>query len=85
MRRMGYLGLAAGLVVSTAWLAGCNRPSLVRWNHPHAHSDSLGETADEHYHRVRRISDHDRRLLNEDLDLLFLTERESRLTRWHAK
>ena len=65
--------------------AACNRPSLVGVNYPHAHSETFSETGDEHYQRVSRMADHDRRLLQEDLDLLFQTDRPSRLARWHTR
>ena len=47
--------------------------------------ETLSESSDEHYHRVGMILDRDRRALAEDLDLLFLTERPTRLSRWHGK
>lgn len=71
----------AGLLFSVA----CNRPSFMGVNYPHAHSETLTESADEHYHRVSQIAEQDRRLLQDDLDLLFQSDRPSRLTRWHSK
>jgi len=47
--------------------------------------ETLGETGDEHRERVSTIADQDARALVEDLDLLFMTDRPTRLTRWHGR
>jgi len=52
---------------------------------PHTCMETLAETPDEHFHRSDMNYDRDRRALAEDLDLLFLTERPTRLSKWHGK
>ena len=76
----GVLALVGGFA-----LTACNSPSMVGVNYPHARSATLAESGDEHYQRVSRGAERDRLLLQEDLDLLFQTERPTRLTRWHVK
>ncbi len=65
--------------------AGCMGRQGVWLNDPHAHMETLGETGDEHRERVSTIADQDARALVEDLDLLFMTDRPTRLTRWHGR
>lgn len=72
------LGLS---VVACVWATGCWSAS----SRPHTCKETLAEDCDEHYHRAEMIYDRDRRALAEDLDLLFLTERPTRLSRWHGK
>jgi len=55
------------------------------WMYPHENTETLGETPDEHRHRVVTSLEQDRKSLNEDLDLLFMTDRPTRLTRWHSR
>jgi hypothetical protein len=55
-----------------------------RW-YPHADNEGMGETDCEHFQRVVRLDEIRRRQLVDDLDLLFMTERNSRLTRWHER
>ena len=63
---------------------GCMGAKSV-WMYPHAHLETLGETGDEHRERVSTIADQDARAIVEDLDLLFMTDRPTRLTRWHGR
>jgi hypothetical protein len=81
--------VVAGLLTALT-LAGCASSAGVRgrplvWTQPHAASESLGESPDEHYHRVSSVVTHDARALVDDLDLFFMTDRTSRLTRWHSR
>jgi hypothetical protein len=55
------------------------------WMYPHRNMETLAETRDEHRDRVHGVLEQDRRALAEDLDLLFQTDRPTRLTRWHSK
>ena len=64
---------------------GCMGRSGVWLNYPHAHGATIGETGAEHHERVSVVADQDARALVEDLDLLFMTDRPTRLTRWHAR
>ncbi len=85
MTRLMRFVSGACLCAAVLLIAACNRPSMVGINYPHARQPTLGETGDEHYQRVSRVAKHDRRLLQEDLDLFFLTDRSTRLTRWHTR
>ncbi len=73
--------VALGGCAASAGVAG--RPLV--WTQPHAASETLAESELDHYHRVSVVVDHDRRALIEDFDLLFMTDRTSRLTRWHSR
>lgn len=59
--------------------------ATVGFNYPHASGEGLGLTPQEHYQAVSQSSAKDTRALIEDLDLFFLTERPTRLTRWHDR
>ncbi len=48
-------------------------------------SSTFTQNPHERKRQHQRIADHDRRGLQEDLDLLFMNERNSRLTRWHDR
>ena len=75
----------ASLVASgCATSAGAQGRRLV-WANPHAAMENLAESPDDHYARVAHYRKHDARALTEDLDLLYMTEKGSRLTRWHGK
>ena len=72
--------------VLTVLMAGCGRLRLPRsWSYPHAMRATLTDSAEDHNERVSRILAHDRRALIEDLDLLFMTDRQGRLNRWHDR
>jgi hypothetical protein len=66
-------------------LPACSSHEFVDTWHFHADNPGMGETGDEHFHRVVRIEDTRRAGMTHDLDLLFMTDRPSRLTRWHEK
>ena len=70
-------------------LAGCatNSPHGVpaSWLYPHVKLRTAGEARDDHHYRVARILNLDSRLLADDLDLLFMTDRSTRLSRWHSR
>lgn len=70
---------ALGVILAT----GCSQAT--RLHYPHSEQVTTGETSAEHHARVLRGTSHDRRLLADDLDLFFMTDRPTRLTRWHAK
>jgi hypothetical protein len=55
------------------------------WMYPHKCTETLAETGEEHQQRVHRALELDRRALAEDLDLVFMTDRPTRLTRWHSR
>lgn len=89
MTRFARRMLAVGLL-TTFVLSGCASSPGVHevssaWMYPHARARTLAEPGDDHYHRIARILAVDKRALAEDLDLLFMTERSTRLTRWHDR
>ncbi len=84
MQRIVRFGLLV-LVVAATGMAGCTSRASQLWVHAHRHGATLGQTSEEHNQQVIQIVDHDRRALIDDLDLVFMTDRTSRLTRWHAR
>ncbi len=83
MARFARYTLAACLLLTVSGL-GCATRSGLMLTYPHAKGTPLAQSSDEHYQSVSRIAAHDRRALVEDLDLLFMTDRPTRLTRWHS-
>ncbi|UCE58751.1 MAG: hypothetical protein JSU63_15060 [Phycisphaerales bacterium] len=77
--------ILAGCLIVTLVSAGCSTNPVVMAEYPHAMSPTLGQSPHEHYQGISNIAARDRRALIEDLDLLFLTDRPSRLSRWHDK
>ena len=84
MFRLTRWTLALCAVASLA-AAGCMGRQGVWLNDPHARLETLGETSEEHRERVSAVADQDARALVEDLDVLFMTDRPTRLTRWHGR
>lgn len=81
--------LAAALLIALG-VPGCavftrSPRSTVVLNYPHATEATVTQTPQEHYQHVSNIAAQDARALVDDLDLLFFTDRPSRLTRWHAR
>ena len=85
--------LAVCCIISVA-LTGC---SLVKgWSedlqqaklflqYPHARMGTLTQTPDEHFYVISEVIRRDKTALIDDLDMLFLTDRPTRLTRWHDR
>jgi len=90
MNRMRFL-VVAGIVAGGAFVSvGCR--SSARTNHVAndyqgrvERGETFGETPSEHYQRVSRYTANEKRSLAEDIDLLLLRDRGSRLSRWHDK
>ncbi len=59
--------------------------ATVGFNYPHSQGETLGQSPHEHHRRIAASSAHDARALVEDLDLWYLTDRPTRLTRWHDR
>ncbi len=83
-------GSMVALVLGVMTLSGCAawsgaQRATVLYNYPHAGGEAMTLTSEEHQHRVSEISARDSRALVEDLELLFLTDRPTRLTRWHSR
>lgn len=75
---VGVLALGCGpLTKPPRWSAGVRNIS--------AGQESLSESADDHYERVYQVYQHDGRGLAEDMDMMLLTDRPSRLNRWHDR
>lgn len=84
MTRVGSrLVIGCGLV-SCVWLTGCSTKAMAT-AHPHSRTETLAQDPHEHFHTVSMSLEQDRRTLAEDLDLLFMTDRPTRLTRWHSR
>lgn len=90
VQRMARFARCMVLALSLVVLGGC--ASWVPWRagdmgsfYPHARSETLGQSGEDHEHAIRSMSAHDKRALVEDLDLLFQTERPTRLSRWHGR
>ncbi len=70
--------------------SGCASPTRShRWNillnYPHAEKGTLSMSSEEHFQEISNVADRDARALYDDLDLLFMTDRPTRLTRWHSR
>ncbi len=70
-------------LLSAACCMGCAGRASVWAHYPHSKAPTLGQTSAEHSHKIHMIADYDRRALVDDLDVFFLTDRLTRLTRWH--
>ena len=84
MQRIARVGLLA-LALATAWTIGCTSRASQLWVHAHRHGETLTQTSEEHNRAVIESVDQDRRALMDDLDLMYMTDRTSRLTRWHSR
>ena len=74
MIRLNRFGLVAG-VLTAAWVVcGCS------FNQP-----TLTQTGEEHRNAVRTVWERDKAALIDDLDLVFQTDRPTRLSKWHDK
>jgi len=80
-RKLGTICLT---VLASFVCAGCMGKSSI-WAYPHARLQTGPETPDEHHERVAQILERDRRTLGDDLDLLFQTDRPTRLSKFHGK
>ncbi len=71
-------------------LPGCalwakTQGAAVGLNYPHTWGETFAQSPRERYQNVSRVAAYDARAIVEDLDLLFLTDRPTRLTRWHDR
>lgn len=64
---------------------GCISTNIAMLAYPHANKINFSQEKDDHRQAIKRIIDHDRRALIEDLDYFYMTDRQSRLTRWHTR
>ena len=89
MIRLGRCVTCVCLVALLA-LTGCatwaaTQHAIVKVNYPHGYGETLTQSPHEHEQAMANVSARDTRALVEDLDLLFLTDRPTRLTRWHDR
>lgn len=73
MTNKHYFGGFLTLLVSLTLLGGCST------------KPGLGVTAHEREHRYNMIRERDRGALQEDIDMMLLNDRGSRLTRWRVR
>ncbi len=83
VRTVRSVGAVASFLLLVA--TGCSGPSLGSWHYPHAGKATLGQSPHEHQEGIARMDAQRRRALIEDLDVFFLTDRPTRLTRWHGR
>ena len=82
MLRFAAKIMLTGLILTV--LTGCMGPKSM-WMYPYAESETLGQTPEEHRQQVLGSVELDRQAMKEDLDLLFMTDRPTRLSRWHGR
>ena len=76
------LTLILGCLLSVGLGLGCSTQTGMQIIYPHADKPTLTQTSIEHRQSISRIAAHDRRALVEDLDVFFMTDRPTRLSRW---
>ena len=84
MRCLWCLGLATVGLLGCATEPGTARPGTLLL-YPTAKSPTLVRTSEEHWRQVAAIPERDNAAIIEDFDLLFLTDRPSRLNKWHSR
>ncbi|MHC5111043.1 MAG: hypothetical protein ACYTHJ_14320 [Planctomycetota bacterium] len=80
-RAAGCLFLLAAMFI----LGGCSTNAYVLANYPHAYAETLTEDEEEHFYKMTRLIDRDSKGIIEDLDMIFQSDRPSRLSRWHDR
>jgi hypothetical protein len=87
MARLARCIAGVGLLLILSGCASFTRAprSTVIWNYPHATEATLTQSPQEHYQAASNVAHRDARGLIEDLDVFFLTDRPTRLTRWHDR
>lgn len=78
---LGVLALVAGCASNT----GAPPKALILMEYPHAAQPTLTDSPDDHMRIVGRVIDRDAKALIEDLDLLFLSDRPTRLSHWQDR
>ena len=74
MSRLRRLISVAGSLSAGLFLGGCS------FTQP-----TLTQTSAEHYNTVKTVWERDKAAMMDDLDLVFQTDRPTRLTKWHDK
>ncbi len=86
VRTIGFALLLLGAAIILTGCASSDKDTQKKnllWRYPHSRMETFAQSPDDHQETVWRTWDHDRRGLAEDLDLLFMTDRNNRLTHWH--
>jgi len=83
MQRTTRAGMCV-LALISAGLGGCTSRAAQLWVYPHRNEATLTQSKEEHNQAMIRNADHERRALVDDIDLLFMADRPTRLTRWHT-
>lgn len=86
MARCSKLALLMAVLLQSGCATGSqSRPEYLDLYYPHVYGETMALTPAEHRHAVEENAKHDARALVEDLDLFFLTDRPTRLTRWPTR
>ena len=83
MQRMARVGICV-LAVASAGAIGCTSRGSQLWVYPHRNAETLAQSKEDHNRAVIGVADHDRRAIIDDLDIVYMTDRPSRLSRWHT-
>lgn len=83
MRKTGCMLVVTAL--TALGLAGCASKTATVMLYPHATTANMTQSPHEHYQSVSSVAAQDRRALVDDLDIFFMTDRPTRLTRWVTK
>jgi len=75
----------AALALAALSAAGCHARSSVPFLYPHATKPTRTLAPHEHYQQVSDVAEQDELLLIDDLDLVFLTDRPTRLSKWRTR
>jgi hypothetical protein len=84
MSRFGRFGIAA-LALAALSMVGCHARSTVPFLYPHATKPTRTLAPHEHYQQISDVAEQDQLLLINDLDLVFLTDRPTRLSKWRSR
>ncbi len=83
MRKTGCMIVVTAL--TALGLTGCASKTATKILYPHSSYANMTQSPHEHYQSVSSIAAQDRRALVDDLDMFFMTDRPTRLTRWVTK
>ena len=82
MRKTGFMLVVTAL--TALGMAGCASKTATQIVYPHSTLANMTQSPHEHYQSVSSIAAQDRRALVDDLDVFFMTDRPTRLTRWRG-
>ncbi|MEK6677498.1 MAG: hypothetical protein AABZ47_17830 [Planctomycetota bacterium] len=80
-----FFGLALILVVAGCAAYSRGAQATVPHLYPHGQAETMAMTAQEHQHTLSDVVRRDATSLVDDLDMVFMTDRPTRLTRWHDR